>query len=214
MEIVPSTQTPTVQKFPIRRPTAKRTFLEPSLGIHFTVPSEPTNHFHQPTKKGKSVASQDVEQNHAVSKGKRWKEHWIVNLIHVRGDMQDEFTKPPKQGVDIWHKVYVRLCAACSDFDKDVEACRKKWRTIYKEYKEDKLANKVSGNGRSNKCKYFDIVDEYMHDRAHVVCYAHASTIDVEEEIAMEPTQRHPPKTTMTSISKQLQATPTKMKFA
>jgi hypothetical protein len=34
-------------------------------------------------------------------------------------------------GVDNWSKVHTNLVALCLDFDKDIEACRKKWSSIY-----------------------------------------------------------------------------------
>ena len=65
----------------------------------------------------------------------------------------------------------------CPDFTKDSEACRKKWASIYNEYKEDKAMNLKSGSGRSEKCRWYDLVDEFMFDRANVVSHAHASAV-------------------------------------
>ena len=63
----------------------------------------------------------------------------------------------------------------CPDFTKDSEACRKKWSGIYNDYKEDKAMNLKSGSQRSEKCRWYTLVDEFMFDRAHVVSHAHAS---------------------------------------
>lgn len=63
----------------------------------------------------------------------------------------------------------------CPDFTKDSEACRKKWANIYNEYKEDKANNLKSGSDRSEKCRWYLLIDEFMHDRANVVSHAHAS---------------------------------------
>ena len=79
-------------------------------------------------------------------------------------------------GVDNWSRVHTKLVALCPDFSKDSEACRKKWSAIYNDYKEDKAMNLKSGSGRSEKCRWYDLVDEFMHDRANVVAHAHAST--------------------------------------
>jgi hypothetical protein len=66
----------------------------------------------------------------------------------------------------------------CPDFPKDSEACRKKWSVIYNDYKEDKALNLKSGGHRSEKCRWFQLVDEFMFDRANVVSHAHASAVD------------------------------------
>ena len=68
--------------------------------------------------------------------------------------------------------------ALCPDFTKDNEACRKKWSTIYNDYKEDKAMNMRSGSDRSEKCRWYQLVDEFMSDRAHVVSHAHASAMN------------------------------------
>lgn len=66
----------------------------------------------------------------------------------------------------------------CPDFNKDSEACRKKWSSIYTEYKEDKAMNMKSGSQRSEKCRWYLLVDEFMFDRANVVSHAHADVMD------------------------------------
>ena len=66
----------------------------------------------------------------------------------------------------------------CPDFPKDSEACRKKWSVIYNDYKEDKAMNLKSGSQRSEKCRWFQLVDEFMFDRANVVSHAHASAVE------------------------------------
>lgn len=78
-------------------------------------------------------------------------------------------------GVDNWSRLHTKLAALCPDFTKDSESCRKKWSAIYADYKEDKAMNMKSGEERSEKCRWFTLVDEFMSDRAHVVSHAHAS---------------------------------------
>jgi hypothetical protein len=63
----------------------------------------------------------------------------------------------------------------CLDFTKDSEACRKKWSSIYNDYKEDKAINMRSGSDRSEKCRWYQAVDEFISDMTHVVSHAHAS---------------------------------------
>ena len=78
-------------------------------------------------------------------------------------------------GVDNWSRLHTKLVALCPDFTKDSEACRKKWSVVYNEYKEDKSMNLRSGSDRSEKCRWYTLVDEFMSDRAHVISHAHAS---------------------------------------
>ena len=78
-------------------------------------------------------------------------------------------------GVDNWSRLHTKLVSICPDFTKDSESCRKKWATIYNDYKEDKAMNMRSGSQRSEKCRWYLLVDEFMSDRAHVRAHAHAS---------------------------------------
>ena len=82
--------------------------------------------------------------------------------------------------MDNWSRLHTKLVALCPDFPKDSEACRKKWTSIYNDYKEDKAMNARSGSDRSEKCRWFQLVDECMSDRAHVVTHAHASATSPE----------------------------------
>lgn len=77
--------------------------------------------------------------------------------------------------MDNWSWLHTKLVSLCPDFPKDNEACRKKWSSIYNEFKEDKAMNMRSGSDRSEKCCWYQLVDEFMSDRAHVVAHAHAS---------------------------------------
>ncbi|MCO5568399.1 hypothetical protein L7F22_022098 [Adiantum nelumboides] len=86
------------------------------------------------------------------------------------------------QGIDLWGKVATKLASMFIDCDKDGQACRKKWARVNKQYREDKSHNAISGNDKKRSCKWYDIVDEYMHDRANVVCKSHASSIGEEFE--------------------------------
>ena len=81
-------------------------------------------------------------------------------------------------GVDNWSQLHTKLVSMCPDFCKDSEACRKKWSTIYNDYKKDKAMNLKSGSQRSEKCRWYHLVDEFMFDRANVVSHAHANVVD------------------------------------
>ena len=68
--------------------------------------------------------------------------------------------------------------AHCPDFDRSSDACRKKWKKLYDDYKFDYTVNDISGSQRSSKCKYYSLIDGYMHDRANVLKHVHASATD------------------------------------
>ena len=89
------------------------------------------------------------------------------------------------------------MVAICPDFDCSSDACRKKWKKLYDDYKADYTANAVSGNERSTKCKWYSLIDGFMHDRANVYNHAHASAQDEDpnnmeddiQEVSNDPTQ-------------------------
>ena len=39
-----------------------------------------------------------------------WKDHWVIQLIAVRGEMQNTFSAPPKQGNVDQQCMYVCVC--------------------------------------------------------------------------------------------------------
>ena len=78
-------------------------------------------------------------------------------------------------GVDNWFRLHTKLVSLCPEFPKDSEVYRKKWSSIYNDYKEDKAMNMRSGSDRSDKCRWYQLVDKFMSDRTHVVSHAHAS---------------------------------------
>lgn len=95
-------------------------------------------------------------------------------------------------GVDNWSRVHTKLVSLCPDFTKDSEACRKKWSAIYNEYKEDKAMNLKSGSQRSEKCRWYQLVDEFMYDRANVVSHAHASAFNPDGPAVTDTSQTNP----------------------
>ncbi len=80
--------------------------------------------------------------------------------------------------MDNWGVLHTHLVAHCPDFDRSSDACRKKWKKLYDDYKSNYTANGTSGSERSSKCKYYSIIDSYMHDRANVLKHVHGSATD------------------------------------
>ena len=81
-------------------------------------------------------------------------------------------------GVDNWGVLHTHLVATCPDFDRSSDACRKKRKKLYDDYKYDYTVNGTSGSGGSSKCKYYAIIDSYMHDCANVLKHVHGSATD------------------------------------
>lgn len=50
------------------------------------------------TKNGKSSNDEDTTNTPPSGRGEEWSDHQTVNLIHIRGALEEEFNKPPKQG--------------------------------------------------------------------------------------------------------------------
>ncbi|MCO5557926.1 hypothetical protein L7F22_011499 [Adiantum nelumboides] len=114
------------------------------------------------------------------NKKSKWLDFWVDQLIHVRGAMNEEFNNLGKQGINLWAKVATKLAGIYPEFDKDSESCCKKWQVVLAKYRVDKAHNSISGNDRKHTCKWFDVVDEYYHDRATVtpLNQASSSTMD------------------------------------
>lgn len=68
--------------------------------------------------------------------------------------------------------------ATCLDFDRSSDACRKKWKILYDDYKYDYTVNGIFGIQRSSMYKYYSIIDNYMHNRANVLKHVHGSATD------------------------------------
>lgn len=111
--------------------------------------------------------ARDVKKSSEKQPVIRWKDVWVAQLIHIRGRMHSTFTSPQRQRVDLWQIVKHEMTNSCYGFDKDSEACRKKWIRVYKEYKDDLH---LSSDEKSQKCRFYDLVDFYMGNRASGLC--------------------------------------------
>ena len=61
--------------------------------------------------------------------------------------------------------------------NQTAEACKKKFNNLYKLYKEDKLANGISGSDR-HACKFYDSFDQWWHQTRTVMKHVIASAND------------------------------------
>ncbi|KAH6556706.1 hypothetical protein KP509_1Z161000 [Ceratopteris richardii] len=92
-----------------------------------------------------------------------WKDEWVTSLIHLRGSMDDEFSKPQRSGLDLWTRICTGMSEAHNDFDKNNESCRKKWQRLFKMFKDAKTASGTSTDDKQLPSKWFDLIQHYMH---------------------------------------------------
>ena len=81
-------------------------------------------------------------------------------------------------GVDNWGVLYTHLVDACPDFNWSSDACRKKWNSLYNDYKADYTANNIFDNQRSSRSKFYSLIDGYMHECANVMKHVHGGLDD------------------------------------
>ena len=61
--------------------------------------SKPTKKRRVARKKSEIIQLDDVKDEvDAVKSGGHWKDHWVIQLITIRGEMHTIFSQPPKQG--------------------------------------------------------------------------------------------------------------------
>ena len=69
-------------------------------------------------------------------------------------------------------------CVPLSGFHKGQRGLQEEMDSIYNDYKEHKAMNMRSGSERSEKCRWYQLVDEFISDRAHVISHAHANAMN------------------------------------
>lgn len=84
-------------------------------------------------------------------------------------------------------------------FNRTAVACRKKFKSIFDEYKEDKMANGISGNNRQEG-KFYEALDQWYHQAGQVMKHVSATTTDnVEFQSNSTPDVESTPTTTTTT---------------
>ncbi|KAI5075864.1 hypothetical protein GOP47_0009940 [Adiantum capillus-veneris] len=156
------------------KPSTKKALHLGGEDVQEIAPTAPSKKARVSKKKG--IVELEADKDIIQKSKDQWKDIWVDQLIHVREGMHEEFNNPQKQGINLWAKVVARLASTYHDFDKDSEACRKKWGFVLGQYRLDKAHNATSGNDRKYTCKWYDVVDEYYHDRASVKCVSRASS--------------------------------------
>jgi hypothetical protein len=70
--------------------------------------------------------------------------------------------------VDTWVKLHTRMSAAIPGFPRIPIACKWKFNAIYKQYKDDKIANGILGND-CHECPFYDVLDSCWHWNGNVM---------------------------------------------
>ena len=86
----------------------------------------------------------------------------------------------------MWHKLHARLLSQIPVFKKSYVVCRKKFDSLFKTYKEDKMANTISGESR-HESKFYDQFNTWFSHVGSIKKHITASTNDIE--VALEDSQ-------------------------
>lgn len=65
-------------------------------------------------------------------------------------------------GVDSWSNLHARMVASVQGFNRTPVACKRKFNSLYKQYKDDRIANNISNNDR-HECKFYASLDNWWH---------------------------------------------------
>ena len=88
-------------------------------------------------------------------------------------------------GMDMWHKLHARIPCQLLGFKKSGVAFKKKFNSLIKMYKENKISNGISRES-SHECKYFEEFDTWWHQAGfvmkHVFASAHVSKLGGNDE--------------------------------
>jgi hypothetical protein len=75
------------------------------------------------------------------------------------------------------------MVAAIRGFDHSWKSCKKKYKVVYTEYKNDKRANEISGSDRHQECKWFDQFDVWNSTHVCIRNQIPASATEDEDEV-------------------------------
>lgn len=121
----------------------------------------------------KKSVKEKIEESEA---GRNWPDSEVYALIDIRGEMEPDFVKnSKKQGVDSWSNLHARMMASVEGFNRTPIACKRKFNSLYKQYKDDKMANNVSDGDHRNECKFHECLDHWWHFNGQVMKRASGS---------------------------------------
>ena len=70
--------------------------------------------------------------------------------------------------MNAWVKLQLRMVAGIRGFNRTWLSCKKKYKTILADYRNDKRANEILGTDRKQECRWFDEMDIWNSTRASV----------------------------------------------
>ena len=79
----------------------------------------------------------------------------------------------------MWHKLHARLLSQIPVFKKSHVACKKKFNSLFKTYKEDKMANTISRESR-HESKFYDHFNTWFSHAGSVKKHVTASANDTD----------------------------------
>ena len=88
----------------------------------------------------------------------------------------------------MWIKLQIRMVAGIQGFNRSWLSCKKKYKNILAEYRNDKCANEISGSDRKQEYRWFDEMDTWNSKRASVHNQISASTQEGHETYGTPPT--------------------------
>jgi hypothetical protein len=72
------------------------------------------------------------------------------------------------------------MLATLPSFLRTLIACKWKFDAIYKQYKDDKIANGISSND-CHECAFYDALDSWWHQIENVMKHVNASINEIDE---------------------------------
>jgi hypothetical protein len=68
----------------------------------------------------------------------------------------------------MWVKLQIQMVAGIQGFNRSWLSCKKKYKSILAQCKNNKRANEIPGSNRKQKCRWFDEMDTWNSKRVSV----------------------------------------------
>jgi hypothetical protein len=101
--------------------------------------------------------------------------------------------------MNTWIKLHARMVVGIRGFNRTWLSCKKKYKAILKEYRNDKRANEISGTDRKQDCRWFDEMDIWNSTRASVKNAIPASATERNEDLDSPSTPSTSPSSPLSS---------------
>ena len=94
--------------------------------------------------------------------------------------------------MNTWIKLHARMVSSLRNFEMTWLACKKKYKVLLIEYKNDKRSNEISGHER-RECQYYEQMDMWNGQRASVINQMSASAQEDDIHQSMQATEQNSP---------------------